>query len=123
MEDSRFCLSGYGPSYIAAKEYGTPGWWFTINTGNNIGLELFTCESFGEWKEKEEHIKTSLMSHYALESGSYDRLDALIKDMENISGIKKIMYTEDKVNKHVYAHFKNVKNNRVLELIYCQKLT
>ncbi len=117
--DSRFCLACYGPSYIAAKEYGTPGWWFTINTGINIGLELFTCESFGAWKEKEEHVKTRLMSHYALRVDLPGTLEALVKDMENIKGIKKIMYTEDKVNKHVYAHFKNLKNNRVLELIYC----
>lgn len=121
MEDKEFCLAGYGPSYIAAKEYGTPGWWFTINTGNNTGLELFTCESFGCWKEKEELIKIKLMSHYALRVDLSGKFMALIKYMENINGIKKIMYTEDKVDNHVYAHFKNINNSRVLELIYCQK--
>lgn len=110
----------YGPSYIAPKEYGTPGWWFTIRLNNDEELELFTCESFGQWREKDPDEKEKLMSHYALQVDSMEQLEQLIGELKRYDDIRMIMYTEHNDLGHTYAHFKNLTNHRVLELIYCQ---
>lgn len=109
----------YGPSYISAKEYGTPGWWFTVKLDNDEEMELFTCENFGRWKEKNAGVKEKLMSHYALKVESPEQLELLIEELKKYEDIQMIMYTEHNDLGHTYAHFKNLINHKVLELIYC----
>ncbi|MFF2910167.1 hypothetical protein [Paenibacillus sp. NPDC057934] len=114
-------LSGfdYGPSYIAPKQYGTPGWWYSLRLlEDNQELELFTCRSIGEWNKYSEEVKKSLMSHYAVAIDTLEQFDSIVEYMLTQQSIEMIMMTRGDRLGHTYAHFHNLNNNLVLEIIH-----
>ncbi len=107
----------YGPSYIAPKYYGTPGWWFSFSI-NGKQVELFAMKQFGKWVNYEEEEKQHLMSHCAIELKGRSYFNYCIKRWRNIPGISVLMISQEDTLGHTYAHFYNRKTNRVVELIY-----
>lgn len=106
-----------GPSYISAMRYGTPGWWFTIDTNDGLHFELFCCRNFGRWKDLSQKVKSSLMSHHAVEMDSIDMMNKYISEIEKIPNMVNIAFTKRDEIGHTYVHFRNAINNKILELI------
>jgi|GEM_PF-556495 len=112
----------FGPSYISPKQYGTPGWWYSFKLVDNAQeVELFTCRHFGEWNEYSEDVKKKLMSHYAIGVDSLEKFNKIVEYMNSIMLVEMIIITKNDKVGHTYAHFRNKKNNCVLEIVYSSK--
>lgn len=108
-----------GPSYIAPKQYGTPGWWFSVTLPDGFVIEMFTCRTFGGWIERPPQERADLMSHLALavesEPAVLAVMDHLVRSSESLESIA--LVERDEVG-HTYCHIRNNRKNRVVEIVY-----
>jgi len=111
-------LLGRGPSYLAPRYYGTPGWWFSVIGPGDKQFELFTCRRYGKWAEYPVRIRASLMSHYALAVESFTGVKSMLDNFEQIHDLKTLVYTTHSEHGETYGHVMNPRNNQVLEIIF-----
>lgn len=108
-----------GPSYIAPRQYGTPGWWISLTLADHRVIETFTCRSFGRWLDRPVPERFRLMSHVALDVHTVDDvqsvLTALNRDADHLEAIA---YTEADEMGHTYGHLRNNLTRSVLEIVY-----
>lgn len=123
LEDRRSCGElasvDMGPSYIAPRQYGTPGWWYSVSFPDGFVIEMFCCRSFGDWPRRSAAERAALMSHLAInvrtEHGVRAALDLLAgsaAQMETIS------YTEADTMGHTYGHVRNNATQQVVEFVH-----
>lgn len=120
-EQNKIQSINFGPSYISPKYYGTPGWWFSIHTQDGSVIELFSCLAFGNWVIRSKKERSDLMSHFAVEVNTENRVKKLLDHYSQRENIKLITYVEKNELGHTYGHLFNELNNKVIELIYEQK--
>lgn len=116
-------IRGYetGPSYIAPRQYGTPGWWVSITLEDGGVIETFTCRRFGPWQERGVEERQRLMSHVAIEVGSPEAVRAVLDSLDGGSpDLESIAYTEGDDVGHTYGHVRNNTTQAVLEIVYDQ---
>ena len=108
-----------GPSYIAPKEYGTPGWWYSVTLPDGLVAEMFTCRAFRNWAERSPQERVSLMSHVGIlikrENEVYSSLQILSRANP---AIETIAYVEEDEVGHTYGHLRNNREQRVVELVH-----
>ncbi|MFD4633976.1 hypothetical protein ACFVYR_17355 [Streptomyces sp. NPDC058284] len=108
-----------GPSYIAPRQYGTPGWWLSVALPDGRVIETFTCRSFGAWLERPVAERGRLMSHVALEVFAADDVQAVLGGLEHeVEHLEAIAYTEADEVGHTYGHLRNNSTQSVLEVVY-----
>lgn len=107
-----------GPSYIAPREYGTPGWWWSIKRPDGFVIELFCCRAYGKWAEFSVEKKYNLMSHRAITVSDKDSVLPALKSFESMMGLEIIAYTNDDALGHTYGHVRNNLNNKVIEMVW-----
>lgn len=108
-----------GPSYIAPRQYGTPGWWLSVSLPDGRVIETFTCRLFGAWLGKPVSERQRLMSHVALEVAAADDVRAVLDGLEHdIEHLEAIAYTEADEVGHTYGHLRNNATRSVLEVVY-----
>jgi excinuclease ABC subunit A len=107
-----------GPSYIAPREYGAPGWWWSIKRQDGYVIELFCCRSYGRWAQFPVEKKYNLMSHKAITISDKVSVLPALKSFESITGLEIIAYTDDDALGHTYGHVRNNLNNKVIELVW-----
>jgi hypothetical protein len=105
-----------GPSHIAPREYGTPGWWFVLEAPHAL-IEVFTCRAYGRWATLSRRRKTRLMSHVALTVHDVASLIRAIAIFRQSPDNEVIAHVRDDVCKCEYAHIRNNRTDRVLELV------
>ena len=108
-----------GPSYIAPKQYGTPGWWYSLKFSDDFVIEMFCCRSFGNWPNKKASERVDLMSHIAVEITTEEGVKEAIENLcENAFYLENIAYIESDEMGHTYGHIRNNDSKRVLELVH-----
>ncbi|NHZ94188.1 excinuclease ABC subunit UvrA [Massilia sp. CCM 8734] len=109
----------HGPSYIAPKQYGTPGWWASLERADGFVIEMFCCRAFGPWLERTPVQRARLMSHAALAVSEREQvlptLQALARSQPQV---ELIAFTEGDELGHCYGHLRNNHNNFVIELVH-----
>jgi len=113
-----FVSLAFGPSYIAPKYYGTPGWWFSVCLNDGFAVEMFCCLRFGAWMDMPVNVRMNLMSHKAIAITSNNRVLELLNCFNLIQSVEIIAFTERDILGHTYGHLRNNVNNKVLELVY-----
>lgn len=108
-----------GPSYIAPRQYGTPGWWISASLADGRVIETFTCRLFGAWLNKPVSERERLMSHVALDVASAGDVRAVLSGMaRDVDHVEAIAYTEADEMGHTYGHLRNNATQSVLEVVY-----
>lgn len=112
---------GRGPSYVAPRHYGTPGWWFSLVLDGQTTVELFTCRYYGPWTNFSASDRISLMSHKAIAVAARDEVLPLLQEFEKVYRVNILTYTENDHAGEVYGHLLNRNNKRVMEVIFSSK--
>jgi hypothetical protein len=109
-----------GPSHIAPRHYGTPGWWFSCRL-DGAPVELFTCRAYGAWAGVPAVRKHGLMSHPALSVRDAGRVETLLRWLARRPGLRLLAFNDDDPLGHVYGHLLDTRRHRVLELVHDTK--
>lgn len=108
-----------GPSYIAPRQYGTPGWWSSVALPDGSVIETFACRAFGPWLDKPAFERHRLMSHVALEVRTASDVEAVLDGLDReVEDLEAIAYTEADEVGHTYGHLRNNATRAVLEIVY-----
>jgi hypothetical protein len=108
-----------GPSYIAPKQYGTPGWWYSVTLGDGFTLEMFCCRAYGDWTARPPHERVDLMSHLALSIKSEGAVRTALDWLATSSTrLERIAFVEKDELGHTYGHIRNNRSKRVVELVH-----
>ncbi|WP_256080122.1 excinuclease ABC subunit UvrA [Massilia sp. YIM B04103] len=109
----------HGPSHIAPKQYGTPGWWASLERADGFVIEMFCCRAFGPWLERTPAQRARLMSHAALAVNERAQvlptLQALVRSQPQL---ELIAFTDGDELGHCYGHLRNNHNHFVIELVH-----
>lgn len=119
MDQGELSLFEYGPSYLAPTYYGTQGWWFSIECGDSLKVELFTFKEFGKWQTYSIEEKINLISHFAVEIKKKQDVKKILDYYSEFPYIKNISYNKDDMLGHTYGHLLNTNTNRIIEFL-CQ---
>ncbi len=106
-----------GPSYLAPKYYGTPGWWFLVEAPEGGVTEMFACRSWGRWAQLAAAARCGLMSHRALAVDTADGVRAALAELGRREGLELIAFVEDDELGHTYGHVRHNGRQSVLEIV------
>lgn len=107
----------FGPSHIAPRHYGTPGWWIAGRV-SGFAIEMFSCRRFGSWADRPIAERVGLMSHSALAMTSPELVSTGLRHFQRFGGIRELSFVERDQLGHCYGHLVNDARKRVLELVY-----
>ncbi|MCE9669671.1 hypothetical protein LY474_17895 [Myxococcus stipitatus] len=108
-----------GPSYIAPRQYGTPGWWYSVTLDDGFVIEMFCCRAYGTWTARAPRERVDLMSHLALAIKSEDAVRVALDQLAlGHANLEAIAFTERDALGHTYGHVRNNRNHRVVELVH-----
>jgi hypothetical protein len=107
----------HGPSYIAPKYYGTPGYWINC-TVDGASVEMFSCKRYASWRGRDHLQKVGLMSHYALTVDDAAHVGPLITYFSQYPGLGRLAFVPGDELGHTYGHLINHAQGRVLELVH-----
>jgi hypothetical protein len=107
-----------GPSYIAPKCYGTPGWWFSVSRPGGPAMEMFCNRFYGGWSRYTRVKRSRLMAHMAVSVQKERDLSVLLDEFAAMAHIEMIAFTPKDELGHTYGHLRNNNNHKVLELIF-----
>lgn len=106
-----------GPSYLAPKHYGTPGWWFSVEARDGSLTEMFSCRRWGRWARLDAAARCGLMSHRALAVDTPDDVRAALAVLERRAGVERIAFVEGDELGHTYGHVRHGVRHTVLEIV------
>jgi hypothetical protein len=107
----------WGPSYIAPRYHGTPGYW--INCRLDSGdLEMFSCKHAGPWRDLDHPGKLARMSHFALSVDAAAHVKPVLDFFAHYPGIELLAFSATDELGHTYGHLVHQESNRVLELVH-----
>ena len=108
-----------GPSYIAPRKYGTPGWWNSVVLPGGRAIEMFACKKFGAWAERSADERGRLMSHVAVEVRSDRDVRSVLEVLDrDVPTVEIIAFTRADELGHTYGHVRNNATSSVLEIVY-----
>lgn len=106
-----------GPSYIAPRRYGTPGYWFNCQL-DGFDLEMFFNKHAGPWRDCTHGLKVSRMSHCALRVSEADHVVPLLEYFAHYPDIELLASSPRDELGHTYGHLMNTRTQCVLELVH-----
>jgi hypothetical protein len=106
-----------GPSYIAPRFYGAPGYWIDCRLGG-MNVELFSVKHVGAWAGCSQARKQARMSHAALLVDAAAHVEPLLHYFARRSGVTLLASSGDDELGHTYGHLLDAHTDRVLELVY-----
>jgi hypothetical protein len=106
-----------GPSYLAPKHYGTPGWWFSARRADGGLTEMFACRRFGPWARLDAQARCGLMSHRALSVATPGDVRAALDALLRHEGTELIAFVAGDELGHTYGHVRHGARRAVLEIV------
>jgi hypothetical protein len=107
-----------GPSWIAPRHYGTPGWWFSVDTADGLTLEAFCCRVWGRWAELPVETRQVLMSHVGLATVNASAVRSALDQLVQREALEAIAFTSEDELGHTYGHLRDPRTHRVLEVVF-----
>lgn len=106
-----------GPSHIAPRYHGAPGWWASCLLGG-LRVELFTVRHMGAWARLSPAERAIRMSHHAVRVLAARDVHPLLEYFARWEGMRLLAYAADDVLGHTYGHLLSEATGHVLELVH-----
>jgi len=112
------CNVRFGPSHIAPRFYGVPGYWVNL-TFQERQIELFTCRATPSWMAKTWDERELLMSHVGLLVRDPEIVEPLLRFLAALGDDVRVLHYEPSDSiQHTYGHVQRLDTGAVLELVY-----
>lgn len=108
----------WGPSYIAPREYATPGYWINGRLDGEE-IELFTCRDSGDWSRLSASEKVRRMSHLALRSSAAESVEPTLHYLKCEPGQELLAFAPTDALGHCYGHLRR-HDGAVLEIVHVE---
>jgi hypothetical protein len=106
-----------GPSHIAPRQYGTPGYWISGRL-DGIPCEMFTCKSTPAWSARDDRQVVALMSHFALAVSAAEHVRPVLSYLAHYPGVRELAFASEDALGHTYGHLIREDTSMVLELVH-----
>ena len=118
LEDGELQRVERGPSYIAPRQYGAPGWWWSVTRSDGFVIEMFSCRNYGRWAGFPPDKRRRLMSHAAFSVSKNTDVLPLMKELVVLCAGEIIAFTDEDELGHTYGHVRNASNDTVIEIVF-----